>query len=65
MQITTYRLDSITILAKVVDLLDYVPMEDLDTKGDLYEYNAGGNRYGAMRHIDNDSLPAFVSWLEK
>ena len=26
------------LLAKVVDLLDEVPMEDRDTKGDLYEY---------------------------
>jgi type I restriction enzyme M protein len=26
------------LLAKVVDLLDAVPMEDRDTKGDLYEY---------------------------
>ncbi len=26
------------LLAKVVDLLDHVPMEDRDTKGDLYEY---------------------------
>src|SRR5258708_40144840 len=26
------------LLAKVVDILDSVPMEDRDTKGDLYEY---------------------------
>ncbi len=26
------------LLAKVVDLLDGIPMEDRDTKGDLYEY---------------------------
>ena len=26
------------LLAKVVDLLDGVPMEDRDTKGDIYEY---------------------------
>src|SRR5689334_4936224 len=26
------------LLAKVVDLIDHVPMEDRDTKGDLYEY---------------------------
>src|SRR5688572_11066899 len=26
------------LLAKVVDLLDNVPMEDRDTKGDVYEY---------------------------
>lgn len=30
------------LLAKVVDLLDNVPMEDRDTKGDLYEYAADG-----------------------
>jgi type I restriction enzyme M protein len=30
-----------SLLAKVVDLLDNVPMEDRDTKGDLYEYMLG------------------------
>src|SRR4029077_8257155 len=29
------------LLAKVVDLLAAVPMEDRDTKGDLYEYMLG------------------------
>jgi len=29
------------LLAKVVDLLDARPMEDRDTKGDLYEYMLG------------------------
>ena len=29
------------LLAKVVDMLDHVPMEDRDTKGDLYEYMLG------------------------
>ena len=29
------------LLSKVVDLLDHVPMEDRDTKGDLYEYMLG------------------------
>ena len=29
------------LLAKVVDLLDNVPMEDRDTKGDIYEYMLG------------------------
>lgn len=29
------------LLAKVVDLLDQVPMEERDTKGDLYEYMLG------------------------
>lgn len=29
------------LLAKVVDMIDGVPMEDRDTKGDLYEYMLG------------------------
>ena len=29
------------LLSKVVDLLDHVPMEDRDTKGDVYEYMLG------------------------
>ena len=29
------------LLAKVVDMIDAVPMEDRDTKGDLYEYMLG------------------------
>ena len=46
------------LLAKVVDLLDQVPMEDRDTKGDLYEYmlgktaGAGQNaQFRTPRHI--------------
>lgn len=46
------------LLAKVVDLLDHVPMEDRDTKGDLYEYmlgkiaTAGQNgQFRTPRHI--------------
>ena len=46
------------LLAKVVDLLDHVPMEDRDTKGDLYEYmlgkiaSAGTNgQFRTPRHI--------------
>jgi type I restriction enzyme M protein len=46
------------LLAKVVDLLDGVPMEDRDTKGDLYEYmlgkiaTAGRNgQFRTPRHI--------------
>src|SRR3989475_4828860 len=46
------------LLAKVVDLLDEVPMEDRDTKGDLYEYmlakiaQAGQNgQFRTPRHI--------------
>jgi len=46
------------LLAKVVDLLDQVPMEERDTKGDLYEYmlgkiaTAGRNgQFRTPRHI--------------
>jgi type I restriction enzyme M protein len=46
------------LLAKVVDLLDNAPMEDRDTKGDLYEYmlgkiaSAGQNgQFRTPRHI--------------
>ena len=46
------------LLAKVVDMLDDVPMEDRDTKGDLYEYmlgkiaTAGQNgQFRTPRHI--------------
>jgi type I restriction enzyme M protein len=46
------------LLAKVVDLLDHVPMDDRDTKGDIYEYmlgkiaTAGQNgQFRTPRHI--------------
>jgi len=46
------------LLAKVVDMLDHVPMEDRDTKGDVYEYmlakiaTAGRNgQFRTPRHI--------------
>lgn len=46
------------LLAKVVDLVDQVPMDDRDTKGDLYEYmlgkiaTAGQNgQFRTPRHI--------------
>ena len=46
------------LLAKVVDMLDRVPMDDRDTKGDLYEYmlgkiaTAGQNgQFRTPRHI--------------
>ncbi len=46
------------LLAKVVDLIDAVPMEDRDTKGDLYEYmlsklnQAGQNgQFRTPRHV--------------
>jgi len=46
------------LLSKVVDLLDHVPMEDRDTKGDIYEYmlgkiaSAGANgQFRTPRHL--------------
>lgn len=46
------------LLAKVVDMLDKIPMDDRDTKGDLYEYmlgkiaSAGTNgQFRTPRHI--------------
>lgn len=46
------------LLAKVVDMIDKIPMEDRDTKGDIYEYmlgklsEAGQNgQYRTPRHI--------------
>jgi type I restriction enzyme M protein len=46
------------LLAQVVDMLDHVPMDDRDTKGDLYEYmlgkiaTAGRNgQFRTPRHI--------------
>jgi type I restriction enzyme M protein len=46
------------LLAKVVDMMDKIPMEDRDTKGDLYEYmlskiaTAGQNgQFRTPRHI--------------
>jgi type I restriction enzyme M protein len=46
------------LLARVVDMIDHVPMEDRDTKGDLYEYmlgkiaSAGQNgQFRTPRHI--------------
>ncbi len=46
------------LLAKVVDMIEQVPMEDRDTKGDLYEYmlgkiaSAGQNgQFRTPRHI--------------
>ena len=46
------------LLAKVVDMIDQIPMEDRDTKGDIYEYmlskiaSAGDNgQFRTPRHI--------------
>lgn len=48
------------LLSKVVDMLDKIPMDDRDTKGDLYEYmlgniaSAGQNgQFRTPRHIIN------------
>src|SRR5579883_569523 len=53
-----FTLPTPALLAKVVDLLDSVPMEDRDTKGDIYEYmlgkiaTAGQNgQFRTPRHI--------------
>lgn len=46
------------LLARVVDMLDHVPMEDRDTKGDIYEYMLGkiaaagqNGQFRTPRHI--------------
>ena len=46
------------LLSKVVDMLDHVPMDDRDTKGDLYEYMLGkiaaagqNGQFRTPRHI--------------
>lgn len=53
-----FLIPTLALLAKVVDLLDKVPMEDRDTKGDVYEYmlgkiaTAGQNgQFRTPRHI--------------
>ncbi|MFO1205350.1 MAG: class I SAM-dependent DNA methyltransferase [Burkholderiales bacterium] len=53
-----FTIPTSALLAKVVDLLDAVPMEDRDTKGDVYEYmlgkiaTAGQNgQFRTPRHI--------------
>jgi type I restriction enzyme M protein len=53
-----FTIPTSALLAKVIDLLDNVPMEDRDTKGDLYEYmlskiaSAGQNgQFRTPRHI--------------
>ncbi|MFZ1538892.1 MAG: class I SAM-dependent DNA methyltransferase [Chromatiaceae bacterium] len=53
-----FTIPTAALLAKVVDMLDQVPMEDRDTKGDLYEYmlgkiaTAGQNgQFRTPRHI--------------
>jgi len=53
-----FTIPTAALLARVVDMLDDVPMEDRDTKGDLYEYmlgkiaSAGQNgQFRTPRHI--------------
>ena len=53
-----FTIPTAALLAKVVDMLDKVPMEERDTKGDLYEYmlgkiaSAGQNgQFRTPRHI--------------
>lgn len=53
-----FSMPSPRVLANVVDQLDHIPMEDRDTKGDLYEYmlgkiaSAGQNgQFRTPRHI--------------
>lgn len=58
MESARFTIPTASLLAKVVDMLDKVPMEDRDTKGDLYEYmlgkiaSAGQNgQFRTPRHI--------------
>src|SRR5438128_7584293 len=53
-----FTIPTAALLAKVVDMIDLVPMEERDTKGDLYEYmlgkiaTAGQNgQFRTPRHI--------------
>lgn len=58
MQDARFTIPTPALLAKVVDLIDKVPMDDRDTKGDIYEYmlgkiaTAGQNgQFRTPRHI--------------
>lgn len=53
-----FTIPTAALLAKVIDIIDVLPMEDRDTKGDLYEYmlgkiaSAGQNgQFRTPRHI--------------
>ena len=53
-----FTIPTASLLARVVDMIDQVPMDDRDTKGDLYEYmlgkiaSAGQNgQFRTPRHI--------------
>ena len=58
MENARFTIPTAALLAKVVDLMDKVPMEDRDTKGDLYEYMLGkiassgqNGQFRTPRHI--------------
>jgi len=58
MESARFTIPTAALLAKVVDMIDQVPMEERDTKGDLYEYmlgkiaTAGQNgQFRTPRHI--------------
>ena len=58
MKAARFTIHTPALLAKVVDMIDAVPMEDRDTKGDIYEYmlgkiaSAGQNgQFRTPRHI--------------
>ena len=58
MEVARYTIPNAGLLAKVVDMLDKVPMDDRDTKGDLYEYMLGkiaaagqNGQFRTPRHI--------------
>ena len=58
MKAARFTIPTPALLARVVDMIDHVPMEDRDTKGDLYEYmlgkiaTAGQNgQFRTPRHI--------------
>lgn len=60
MKDATFAIPNPSLLAKVVDQLDALPMDDLDTAGDLYEYmlskltTSGQNgQFRTPRHIIN------------
>src|SRR5256712_4182635 len=53
-----FTIPTAALLAKVVDMIDLVPMEERDTKGDLYEYMVGkiatagqNGQFRTPRHI--------------
>lgn len=48
------------LLVKVMDLLDQVPMEDRDTKGDLYEYMLG--KIASAGHRQASTTSTQWSW---